>query len=76
MCAANPCAAENPCAADEAKEVSDEEAAQLYACLTDLMEEQVVALEAGQMIEGPSWLLSDRQEARAFLGWEKVSTVP
>lgn len=62
--------------ADPAAEVTDEDATALYACLTAMLESHLAALEAGETIESPSWLLSDRPEARAFLSWGSVTTGP
>jgi len=63
------CALDNP---DD--EVTDEIAAELYDCLIGNMRAQLATLEAGGEIEGDSWLLSDRPEARAFLDYESVTT--
>jgi len=57
-------------------ELSDEQAAALYTCLTEALEAQLATLDAGGEIEGPSWLLSDRPEARAFLSWASVTRAP
>ncbi|RNF34983.1 hypothetical protein A7A09_008315 [Paracoccus methylarcula] len=61
---------------DPAAEVGDEDAAALYDCLSDALQEQLAVLEAGDKIDGPSWLLSDLPEARAFLSWESVTRSP
>lgn len=65
------CAVEDPAA-----DVTDEIATELYDCLIGNMRAQLATLDAGGEITGPSWLLSDRAEARAFLDYESVTTAP
>lgn len=63
------CALEDPSA-----EVTDAAAAALYDCLIAGMRAQLATLESGGKIAGPSYLLSDRPEARAFLDYDSVTT--
>ncbi len=56
--------------------ITDAQASALYECLTAAMAAQLEMLESGGTIDGPSWLRSDMPVARAFLGWESVTTAP
>lgn len=61
---------------DPAAEVTDADAAALYDCLKQRMQAQIDTLEAGREIEGKSWVLSDRPEARDFLTYANVTRAP
>lgn len=56
--------------------ITDAQASALYDCLTAAMAAQLETLDAGDAIEGPSWLRADMPAARAFLGWQSVTTAP
>lgn len=64
------------CSVPDPAQVSDAQAEALYVCITDTLRAQLATLEAGGTIEGLSWLLSDRPEARAFLEWDSVTRAP
>lgn len=61
---------------DPAAEVTDADAAALWECLTDQMPAHIETLEAGGEVDNPSWVLSDRPEARAFLDYNSVTRAP
>lgn len=61
---------------DPAAEVSDADAAMLYDCLKERMQAQIDTLDAGGEVEGQSWVLSDRPEARDFLSYPSVTRAP
>lgn len=61
---------------DPTAEVSDADAIALYDCLMERMQVQINMLEAGDEVEGQSWVLSDRPEARDFLAYSSVTRAP
>lgn len=61
---------------DLAAEVTDADATALYECLKQRMQAQIDTLEAGGEIDGKSWVLSDRPEARDFLTYASVTRAP
>lgn len=61
----------------EPPELSEEELAALYQCLTDsLRDTRAAAPSDGSMIVMASWTQSDRAEARDYLDWKNFARVP